>query len=369
MSSETAPPVRLREADFDDHPHLQACLERNGLNLRPRPAWERIYRENPFRDLVPSSPIGWVLETPDRQIVGTYSTILSAVWWRGAQWSAGISASWAVDPPFRRHSLLLVASFFRQKGVDLLFNSSASADAGKIMAGLKARPAPHPDYCRTLVWVTNYTGFTASMLRKKLALAALAAPLAAPGLWAADSLRRRGPHWPAPANVRSLSAFDERFDGFWLSLRDTSNRLLSVRTRAALAWRFQGMLHQDRARLLVFEEHGQLLGYLVLRRRDRSAFGLTRYQVGDIQSLHDRPDVLASLMAAGLRLARQEGIHCVDMVGFNRTKQDSLLALTPRLRRLPQSPYFYKVLNPALNHGLEPASVWDPSGYDGDDTV
>ena len=52
------------------------------------------------------------------------------------------------------------------------------------------------------------------------------------------------------ALVWELSEFDERFDNFWRILRAQPNRLLCVRDRAALAWRFEKPLRNGNAWVL-----------------------------------------------------------------------------------------------------------------------
>ena len=62
-------PPKLREAAFDDYSQIAALQVRNGLNIRPYADWVAQWRGNPVYE-ESRGPIGWVLETAEREIVG-----------------------------------------------------------------------------------------------------------------------------------------------------------------------------------------------------------------------------------------------------------------------------------------------------------
>ena len=64
------------------------------------------------------------------------------------------------------------------------------------------------------------------------------------------------------ANIERLNAFDERFDHFWERLAERSGRLLAARDRESLEWHFKFALQDDRVRVLVLIENGELAGLM-----------------------------------------------------------------------------------------------------------
>lgn len=360
--------MSVRLATFEDYPGIGAVLRRNGLTLRDFEAWKRIWTGNPYAEELADIPMGWVIENEKGEIVGTHTNIASLSMWRGKKLRTAIASAWAVDPDYRRQSLGLLVPYLRQSNVDLLVNTSANPEAGKVLRGMKSSPIPHRKYVNNLVWVTNHSGFAAAMLGQRGIPAAKILGLPAGAALKVVDVFRGGIR-RQPKGIISIDAFDERFDFFWDQLKNRSTRVLSFRDSGSLRWRFQPML--DSGRLVIKGLLGKdgLQGYIILRRRDRPKLGLTRLQVSDLQVLDDSAENLRTLVLGGLVEARNQGIDVVDLVGFHASKQDALAPLAPRYRDLPNMPYFFKATDSSLHQELQNPDAWDPSPFDGDDSV
>jgi hypothetical protein len=270
-----------------------------------------------------------------------------------------------VDTEYRHYSARLIRRWLRQGDTHLLMTSTASGRVGEILRALKFRPVPHPDYDTALYWITNHRGFAAGALRQ----------LGVPGAsWlsrpAAVAVRtmdafRRSKHHAAPA-LRRLEGFDERFDAFWLELRRTPDRLLAERTRGALVWHFGGDRLHARTEILALEEGGGLKGYLVMFRYDHEDIGLTRYRIADLQVADDSETACRALVAGALGLAHEQGVHVVELIGFNARKRQALMSLRPRRRKLPSWLFYYRTPSQELGSALGAPSAWDPCPFDGD---
>jgi hypothetical protein len=310
-----------------------------------------------------------VLESASGEIVGTLSNVHSEYKYDAHTLRAVIAASWAVDVDYRSLALSLKSKFFSQTNVDLLLNGSASQRTAQLLPAFKAKPVPHPCYDEVLFWITEYRGFARSALRKFGKQWMLpASPLLGVVWRALDSVRRvrsavRG------TGVTERHSFDARFDRFWTTLSARPNRLLALRSRDALEWRLKYPMASDRARILVLERGSEIDGYLLLLRSDSPAQGLCRYSVADLQVLDESNDSTRALLAAGLRLARRERIHMVEMMGFNAQKRRWALALAPYVRKLGWWRFYVKVCRLELREPLAAVEAWDASPFDSDDTI
>ena len=120
-------------------------------------------------------------------------------------------------------------------------------------------------------WITNYRGFSESVLRmKSIPLSwALSYPAAA-GLFLRDKIT--GPGMTADrsnSRIEPCGQFDSRFDDFWAELKHQNhNVLLAVRSRETLDWHFQYSLRRENTWILAFSDGSRLKGPHLSPRRD-----------------------------------------------------------------------------------------------------
>jgi len=358
--------MKLRQATFEDFKAIMAVCARNGLSVTSFDKWTHLWADNPFYQAREGFPIGWVLEDDDAGVVGTLSNIPMEYELNGQRLLAAVASSYAVDREHRNSSLRLALTYVGQSKVDLWMSATANLSAGQVYAAMKLKPMPQPYPDQITFWICGYLGFAGSALHKKKVWGAggLRFPLGA-ALWCKDLLRRRIKR-PDAGKVGVVESFDSRFDAFWDVLRQRPNRLRAVRDRAALAWHFKSALLNKAASILVLEESGHLVGYLVLVRRDDKGSGLRRYHIVDLQVSEDGPQQAQALALEAMRLAREEGVHVVELMGFNALKHRWLEPLRPRRRQLGYCPFFYKLKNPAMFPALDQPEAWDPCWFDGD---
>src|SRR5437764_1032811 len=110
----------------------------------PETAWmnqfERMLWSNPNR--WPGVPAGWLLETPERDVVGFLGNVAHPFCVDGAEVRAAATAAWCVAPEYRSFGLLLAEAFIEQPNVDVLFNTTANTVAGKLFRTMGAKPVP-----------------------------------------------------------------------------------------------------------------------------------------------------------------------------------------------------------------------------------
>ena len=318
---------------------------------------------HPFREYFEGIPSGWVLESDAGEIVGTISNVHMLCELNGQPVKAVIAGSWAVDVAHRNSSLLLMKTYFNQKGVDLWLNGSAGAVTSRLLPMLKAQRIPSPDYDLSFFWIVNRRAFAGAALRKKkIPCVGLLSPVAAVGLWAWDLQFSRPER--KPAGIRRLNEFGPQFDAFWESLRQTPRLLRAVRTSAALDWRFGNALRGKNGVLLGFFIGQELRGYVVLRKFVRPHLGLEQFVIADLQALNDSPDVLLKLLAAALEATREEGMAALEWQGWNSAKRALAISLHPRHYRYSVWPLYYKVVRTDLSSVLANAESWDFSPFD-----
>jgi hypothetical protein len=359
----------VREITFDDFAVVREVACRNGLGSPTYTTanWLRLWNDSPFC-FSDSPPLGWVLETRSQGIVGTLINTPRMYVYNDEPVRAAVAGCWAVDPPGRFASILLIERFVSQKGGDLFFRTTASSRAAAVFKAFGWQETPAPSYKSVLFWITRYTEFAGALLRKALWPEV-------PGLRHAAGMVLFGRDMARRPRVRyqrvetcTLSRFDERFDALWEVLRLRPNRLLAVRTRDALAWQFGPSLENGNAAVIAVPEGGGLAGYLIMKRQDQEQVGLRRFGVVDIQVARDEPDLILSMMAAALEHAAHSGVDVVEAVGFNKWKRDLLERLNPHHRTYPSCPYLYKARSDltTLRAALAHTDAWDPSQIDGD---
>jgi hypothetical protein len=125
--------------------------------------------------------------------------------------------------------------------------------------------------------------------------------------WCADWVLPRLP--PLKKEVRRLEgSFDERFDVLWEQVR-REYPAITRRDRATLEWRYRK--HPDTAyTVLIVEDHGELLGYLVYACFHRHQ--QHRAQIVDILAPCTHTDALNDLLSDAMQRMRRDGVHKVE---------------------------------------------------------
>jgi hypothetical protein len=160
-----------------------------------------------------------------------------------------------------------------------------------------------------------------------------------------------------------MHAFDERFDSFWDRLRTGHARLRAVRTRAVLSWRFRNEIKDNRLVIVTVERSHELAGYAVLVHRTGSEREMNLYDIADLQSLDESPDVSRNLLLGSIRIAREEGIDAVKFLPGTPAKRQLAELMRPYTYTLPFWQQYYRA-SPPLATALSAPDIWDPSLFD-----
>lgn len=121
--------------------------------------------------------------------------------------------------------------------------------------------------------------------------------------------------------------------------------------------------------LLRCRRGGRLDGYLVLIREEVPSLRLVRSKVADMLVAGDDPAVVDALLAAAGDVARQQGSHVLELIGFPRSVRSRAERGRPWSRLFPGTSFYYKAASPELAAELRPESAWYPTLLDGDSTV
>jgi hypothetical protein len=366
----TSTAVFVREANFADYDGIAALMQQYGMEVYSREDWEELWKGNPvYAQRAEDWPIGWVLESRHQRVVGFSGNIPVACALGRRDLTAGVTTAWVVDSEFRSHSMLLASKYFSQKKVDLLVNTTAIHTAGQIFRAFHAKPMPGEGLDTALFWVLDYPGFAASFLtRKSVPLARVASYPVGMGL-AAMALMKSGFPQNVSVPMETADDFDQRFDAFWQELKQKSAVLMSVRDRTTLRWHFGRSLRANGLWIHTYEKNGRLLAYAIFQRHDKADVGLTRARLVDFQSLDEDPRILESVIIAGLRRAKSEGVQMVEVVGFSGALRKQLERLAPFRRKLPSQLFYYKAMSKELKAQLDNPQAWMPTSYDGDSSL
>jgi hypothetical protein len=355
-------------ASFDDHEQIDRLGSRYGLTPKSYELWSNLWLGNPvYREVQGHWSIGWVLEDEDHRIVGSMGNIPVSYEFQGRSILAAAGHCWVAEPEYRSAALVLLDHLLDQPGVDLFVNTSLGPAAIPNLSAYQCPRVPVGIWDESAFWITHYQGFLESVLvlRNYPLAHSLSYPLSA-AVFLKERLTKRA--WPASdVEVKVCSAFDERFDEFWVELKSRNpHLLLAVRTREVLEWHYQSQRLSNRLCIATVVDGTRLVAYAVFDRRDRPGMGLKRLRLVDFQSLDDAPTLLVPLLSWALRKCREEGIHALECFGRWLEKGELLDTIAPYRRRLPNWRFVYRVNDLGLAESLKHPRVWAPTLYDGD---
>jgi len=363
--------VRLREAQFDDFPKIDALKRRHGLFSPSFSDWKRLWTDNPLvLEYGSIWPIGWVLEEESGQIVGYLGNIPMTYELGPRKVIAMAANAWVVDEDYRSSAILLLAKFFSQKSPELFLATTVSYTAGMAFKGFGAQKVPSPDYDQVLFAVSNYRGLGRAILRKKsLPFHNVLGNLVDFWLRIYELFTRL----PKKINlnnditITTADLFDDRFDEFWQRLKQQRHKLMFVRDKKNLNWHFKYIFSNNQGWLSICEKDSQIMGYAIFARSDDYNLGLRRARLADLQALGDQADsIMSSLLIHGIETCKNHKVHLLESVGFEATKRSLIKKYLRLQRKYPTWPYFYKVREVSLHKILEKEDYWDPSTIDGD---
>ncbi len=361
--------LRFRRATFEDHAQITALESRYALETESYEQFVHLWANNPVFQEFPNWPIGWVLENEDNRVVGYIGNVPLLYEFGDQRLVVSSSRALVVDTSYRSYSLPLLSHFFKQKGVDLFLDTTVNAEAGKAHEIFRALRVPSGNWDQSVFWITDYQGFSASLLVRKevRGIKSLRYPVSA-GLFLRDALagrvlktRRNG------FESGFCDKFDDRFEDFWQQLRKSApRRLLANRSREMLHWHFKHPLSKGRAWVLTISKGPALAAYAIFFRQDNPLYALKRMCLVDFQALDGQTELLRPLLCTALERCRDEGIHMLEAIGFPPEKQRVIDSLSPDRRSLSSWRYFYKATNRQLAESLKDPLAWDPSCFDGD---
>jgi hypothetical protein len=360
--------AKIRETRVEDYPQIAALHRRNDLAIRPFHEWIALWEGNPARhQRAGHFPLGWVLQAEHGNIVGSIGNVPLAYEFQGRSLRAATAYAWVVDEAYRGYSILILNRFLKQSGVDLFVFTSVSEKAEPIYSdGFQLTRIPVGSWNKSAFWITNYRGFAASALyRKMVPLANSLSYPASAGLALWDGIVKSSDPEPGGYDIQVCSCFDHRFDDFWQQLcQRNPHRLLAGRSRETLEWHFQHA--RASTTVLAISKRSRMVGYAVFGRQDNEALGLKRVRLVDFQALNGCGAAVKDALAWMLRRCRQERIHVLEVIGSWLDRPDLPTIAAPHQRTLPSWLYYYKAIDPSLEQALKYREAWVPSSFDGD---
>ena len=364
--------VKLREAVVSDYPRLEELKFRYQMVAETDDAYLHLFdRKHLYSGEMTHYPMGWVLETTQRQLVGHIGNIYLDYYLNTKRLVTASARGWVVDIMYRGSSFALLRTFCAQPNADLLLITTANLRVGRVFAKQGALKPPTVSYDRAAFWIIDHHKFALSVLVKRnVPLASILAFPVGAFLSAVSLVRNIGRCRPnRHTYITEVTTVDERFDRYWVKLRAQPNRLMCVRDRAAMAWRFERPMRAGN--VWIFAYYGspnELAGYAVFLRQDSPDIGLRRMRLVDFQSEGDGANFLHDAIEVALARCRNEGIHMLESVGFGNVRRKQIDALAPYQRQLPAWMFWYKASekNSELAKALLNPDVWDPCTYDGD---
>lgn len=367
--------VRRREAQVSDFAAVAALKTQYDLSPDSPENWNRLWCVNPA--LAKAShplPMGWVQES-EGEIVGYMGSIPLLYQYDDKSLLAVATTCYVAHPGYRASSLSLVGSFFRQRGVDLYLNSTASPAAGKVMRAFKAEQLPQEHYDSVLFWILNSHAFLLAAMSKMQVAAGLGkivSRLGSPALRGNVLFRRSWPRRTAErfsCRILRVEEIGDEFESLWLQKVQERPQLLACRTPDILRWHFQVPYSRRRVHVIACYKERRLVGYLILQIVFVGALGLWKGFVADLIALVDRPEIIAELFVSAYELAKQEGCDVLEVEGFPRQVRQVCDRWEPYSRSYPACPFYYKTDSASLAILLAREESWYACPFDGDTTL
>jgi len=366
MSTETFTPPeratfrapRLRPARLDDYQAIAQLGLEHSLDVPPYVDWSALWLDNPLRAASGKDfPLGWVLELPNGEMVGTMGTVRSRYRFRGDRLVSAVSRAWFVTAPYRGFALQLMDEYLNQSGVDLFINNAVSVPALESFSRFCER-IPLGEWDSVSYWTTGHP--------------AGAAPCSK------DAVRNKPlPRVPGSFTIETPDRFDSRFDVFWDELvRQNPEKLLAERSCEALSWHFAAPLRKGRVWIFTASRNRRLRAYCTLTRQDHSfrlpalphgdTQGPRGMRLVDYQSIEPEVDFLPALLGAALQRCVAEDLYIMENLGRGVPKMRVVDECAPYRKQLENWKFFYRAADPALEADLGESRIWDPCAYDGD---
>lgn len=166
---------------------------------------------------------------------------------------------------------------------------------------------------------------------------------------------------------RQLKEFSgEEFNGFWEEYVASADGIVLSRTAEELTWMFSDGLKRGRNVLLTRNAGNRLVGYIVLRAKDRNH---SRWLIVDWVALNNDRDILSDLLGDAVRfLRRTVNAAFLESIGFRSDVQDIIHKHLPFTRKAPNNSTIYKAFSNEIDRELKKADChgWFFGPYDGD---
>src|SRR5215472_9131143 len=220
LAKNSARGTKLREASFGDFEQIAALESRYGLVTGSLERWRHIWLNNPeYRDLRRCWTIGWVIEDENGRIVASIGNIPLSYELGGRRILAVSGRSWVADLPYRGKALSLLDRVINQPHVDLYLNNTVNAKALNAVSAFDCTRVPVGLWDESAFWITNYQGFVERLLATKTkGLAKLLTYPFSAAVFLAERITAKGLR-SGDVEVKSVAAFDDRFDDFWMDLK------------------------------------------------------------------------------------------------------------------------------------------------------
>jgi hypothetical protein len=358
--------AKQREARFSDFESVRTLKQRWGLGQDTWENWCRLWQQNPTMAVAKSQlSMGWVLET-ERGIVGYQGSIPLLYRFGDRTLVAATGTSLVVEPAYRARSIGLLASFYRQPGVEFLLITTAIPSVGKVSKALGAHAMPQED--TVLFWVLDPHEFAKAVAMRL----GFKGGTAAAATFLGSLIQRRSRLRASPSLcVTEIPVKDigDDFQALWTRKIGEEPRLMAERSPRCLQWHFTIPGSASTAVALCYHRFGRLIGYAVVRHTIDHKTSLRRGLLADILVEQDDPDVIASLLEAAYANAVAAGDHVLEGVGLPRRVRQIFMSRSPYRRAYRGLPFFYKVTNQRLAQTLSDENAWYVGPFDGDTTL
>src|SRR6516164_455115 len=98
--------LKVRQASLEDYQQISSLENQYGLKAKGFEEWSHLWVDNPvYQDFRGDWPIGWVLESGEKRILGSIGNIPLSYEFRGKKIVVSTGRNWVVDSRYRSYSV------------------------------------------------------------------------------------------------------------------------------------------------------------------------------------------------------------------------------------------------------------------------
>lgn len=359
--------IKIRKVYIKDFKKIDKLFKNNNLKFISHNTWKTIWKSPYPIKKKPTWTLGWVFLNNNKNIVGYIGNYPAIYIFKKRQIICSILNSWVVEKKFRSLSVLLMKEFLKQNSSNFILSTTTSDVAANIMEKFDFKAFPEKKMKHSLFFILNTKKFVNFYMQKFKFFNNNILVIILSKLFN-FILGNKINYWKKNMNVNSIkkiNKFDKKYELFWKSYIDECNNKMTLsRNSKWQNWRFQNLIKEKKAFILVLKKNKKIVGYSCCKIIKKGPYKVAK--LIDIITLDNSKDVFIKLIKTNILEA--EKIQCIyfEYRNFSKENFELVSQLKPFNISLKSNSFFYKKNDRKIKNKYKESNIWQPSNLDGD---